>query len=161
MAATGVIERSETARFLGLDITLMSFRISALWAFTGSLGKGKVRIGNLRRWGITDGWPTATRAIINFVLLLSVPPAGGTLYPALPQQAPPPRTTKPPGNRGFFLFRGLGRPSPRTPNPLRANGASPAVGPQAVAPTLGRKTLLPPPGPWTGVKPRGDRGLWR
>jgi len=117
MAATGVIERSETARFLGLDITLMSFRISALWAFTGSLGKGKVRIGNLRRWGITDGWPTATRAIINFVLLLSVPPAGGTLYPALPQQAPPPRPNEVPGKPGIFSFSGAGETQPPYPQP--------------------------------------------
>jgi hypothetical protein len=40
--------------------------------------QGTVSAGNLWRWGITDGWPLAARGLITLVLLLSVPPAGGS-----------------------------------------------------------------------------------
>jgi hypothetical protein len=57
----------------GLDITDSGFDKMRLGGWTGSGLRGTLAPGNLRRWGITDGWLTATRAIINFSFAFSFP----------------------------------------------------------------------------------------
>ncbi len=58
---------------------------------------GKLQTGNLRRWGITQRAASAARAIIqtnSYVLLLSVPPAGWSVW-----SSPPAGTAAPPEPR--------------------------------------------------------------
>ena len=56
-----------------LDITLPRRVGAHIGAWTGHQLHGTLVPGNLRRWGITDGWLTATRAIIILHLSFSFP----------------------------------------------------------------------------------------
>ena len=76
--------------YLLMDITALRVVSGRVPAWNGVSSLGTVGAGNLRRWGITDGWLTTTRFLISLssVLLLSVPPGGGATS-LLPHQAPP------------------------------------------------------------------------
>jgi hypothetical protein len=117
----------------GLDIILTRASLPLPTIFTRLQGAGKVCVGNLRRWGITDGWLTTTRAIIANIrpspfrpacwwsTAIPPPPAGTA---ASPRSATARRD--PPGScPGTFLLSAPARQaSLESVGPTLAGGAS-------------------------------------
>jgi hypothetical protein len=100
------------SRSSALDITAGRWATAFLDVFTRVGMPGKVGLGNLRRWGITDGWLTTTRAIIANFRPSPFRPAcwWSTFIPAPPAgtaASPRPATARrdPPGSRpGAYYF---------------------------------------------------------